>query len=108
VNGLVHTCCGKVETVKNGQVCLGYVTKENANGDLLTVLLETDEVIKLKKPYFNAKKGLFEYSLNCATSNHAIKQYWPTPISVTLTGQFKMTLNRVTFDSQNNMIINRI
>jgi hypothetical protein len=100
-----HTCCGKVSTRKNGLVCVGYIVDENVDGTLWTVQLVTNERIVLQAPQFDELRGVYIYSTGAQVSDRIIEQYWPIRFFTHNSGRGKFTLNRVTYDATNEIMM---
>eukprot|EP00978_Attheya_sp_CCMP212_P027085 scaffold90288_cov52-Attheya_sp.AAC.6 len=105
ISGRRHTCCGKVNTVMNGLSCVGYILEENAVNNTWRIQLLTNEVVVMEKPAFDIESGKYHYASIAEINVRFIQQYWPIRISIRRNGSGKITLNRVAFDNEDNIIV---
>ena len=61
VNGYVHTCCGKVDTICNGKHMLGYIMDEKDGK--WSVKLGNNSVVRLNKVVYNRDDGRYVFNM---------------------------------------------
>jgi hypothetical protein len=106
ITGFRHTCSGKVNTMKDGKNCIGYIVDESANGNVWRVQLVTNKMCSLTKPPFESNVGKYQYSdPNEAQGRVLITEYWPIRILLLNSGHGRLSLNRVTFDNADKIVL---
>jgi hypothetical protein len=63
------------------------------------------ESIVLKAPQFDELRGVYIYSTGAQVSDRIIEQYWPIRFFTHNSGRGKFTLNRVTYDATNEIMM---
>lgn len=101
-----NTCSRKVNTVKNGKLCIGYILNENENGNVWKVQLATNRICSLTKPAFVSKEGKYKYlDPTDLPGTRVITEYWPIRLLLFDSGHGRLSLNRLTFDNSNKIIL---
>eukprot|EP00978_Attheya_sp_CCMP212_P012783 scaffold31964_cov35-Attheya_sp.AAC.2 len=86
VGGLWRTCCGKVDTMKNGLHTIGCILDESEDGIDLTARLITNEVVILPKPNYNRQSGLYDCAIDQNVNEQVICEYVPIRIAFRTAG----------------------
>ena len=102
VNGWSYVCSGKVDIVQNGQYLLGYIMEEI--GDRWRVRLEDNTDVQVRRVYYHTKRNGYTYPLGQNSRRNIISQYWPIRIMVSITGDCRITLNRLTFNDKMEVV----
>jgi hypothetical protein len=105
INGFRQTCSGKVNTVKDGKNCVGYIVDESDNGKIWRIQLVTNKMCSLMKPRFESNAGKYNYSDPNIVPGRVITEYWPIRLLVFTSGHGRLTLNRVTFDNADKIVL---
>eukprot|EP00978_Attheya_sp_CCMP212_P008128 scaffold18931_cov62-Attheya_sp.AAC.4 len=105
IKGFRHTCSSKVNMMKDGKNCIRYIVDESANGNVWRVQLVTNKMCSLTKPPFESKERKYQYSDPNEVQGRVITEYWPIRILLLNSGHGRLSLNRVTFDNADKIVL---
>lgn len=105
LNGNHHACCGKVSTMLRGRSMVGYIIGEGRAGKWV-VQMGNNEKVKLQRLIYNHVSAEYIYPNISSVGGEirSITHYWPVRVLIHTSGECKITLNRITFDSDTNIV----
>ena len=105
-NDRVSTCCGKVilgYRRNRSEEIAGFVTRMRRRR--WEVKLEgSNELVTIIAPKINENNGQYDIRITDGNDTFLIVEYAPVRVKMSMLGEMKITMNRVTFDAQKDII----
>lgn len=105
-NDRVSTCCGKVilgYRRNRSEEVAGFVTRMQRRR--WEVKLEgSNELVTIIAPKINKNNGQYDIRITDGNNTFQIVEYAPVRVKISMLGEMKITMNRVTYDAQKDII----